>query len=328
MAFPGNSDDGCAALLRHYEQLLVIRRCEERLQRLFAEGEVPGFIHLGIGQEAISVGVMSTLGDADTIASTHRGHGHALAKGMPLDGFFAELLARDNGVCRGRGGSMHVADMSIGMLGANGIVGAGLSIATGSALAHKLKGKGQIAVSFFGDGALAEGLLHECGNIAALMKLPLLLVCEANGWSEFSPVSSQIAFDLEKWSAAYGIPYRKVDGNDVVAVAEAAAELTGTIRSGGGPALLTCTTHRWRGHFEGDAQKYRSPDEPAPRDPVVVAEEYLAAAGVGAQHLSQIAARVESEIEEAIMAARAAPPARFDSALADVYTSANMGETA
>ena len=320
MPFPGNSDEGSAALLRCYEQLLVIRRCEERLQRLFAEGEVPGFIHLGIGQEAISVGVMSALGPADTLASTHRGHGHALAKGMPLDGFFAELLARDTGVCRGRGGSMHVADMSIGMLGANGIVGAGLSITTGSALAHKLKHSGQIAVSFFGDGALAEGLLHECANIAALMRLPLLLVCEANGWSEFSPASSQIAFDLAQWSAAYGITYRKVDGNDVGAVAEAAAELTGAIRSGGGPALLACTTHRWRGHFEGDAQKYRSADEPAPRDPIVVAEEHLAAAGVAPQHLAQIAARVESEIDEAIATARAAPPARFDAALADVYS--------
>jgi pyruvate dehydrogenase E1 component alpha subunit len=158
------------------------------------------------------------------------------------------------------------------------------------------------------------------------MKLPLLLVCEANGWSEFSPASSQIAFDLAKWSAAYGIIYRKVDGNDVVAVAEAAAALTEAIRSGGGPALLTCTTHRWRGHFEGDAQKYRNADEPAPRDPTVVAEEHLAAAGVGAQRLAQIAARVESEIEDAITKARAAPPARFDAALADVYTSASSGE--
>jgi len=326
MPFLKSSEELSAALLRHYEQLLVIRRCEERLQRLFAEGEVPGFIHLSIGQEAISVGVMSALGPADTIASTHRGHGHALAKGMPLTGFFAELLARDTGVCRGRGGSMHVADMSIGMLGANGIVGAGLSIACGSALAHKLKRNGQIAVSFFGDGALAEGLLHECGNMAALMNLPLLLVCEANGWSEFSPVSSQIAFDLAKWSAAYGITYRQVDGNDVVAVAEAAAELVGQVRSGAGPALLTCTTSRWRGHFEGDAQRYRAADEARGRDPIVVAEEHLAAAGVAPQHLAQIAARVESEIEEAIEQARAAPPSRFDAALADVYTSASIGE--
>ena len=178
MPLTGTGEDGNAALLRSYEQLLVIRRCEERLQRLFAEGEVPGFIHLGVGQEAISVGVMSALGPADTLASTHRGHGHALAKGMPLDGFFAELLARDTGVCRGRGGSMHVADMSIGMLGANGIVGAGLSIATGSALAHKLRKNGQIAVSFFcnnrceyrSDAADRNGLLRSTENAPSQVK--------------------------------------------------------------------------------------------------------------------------------------------------------------
>jgi pyruvate dehydrogenase E1 component alpha subunit len=307
-------------LLRHYEQLLLVRRCEERLQRLFAEGEVPGFIHLSIGQEAISVGVMSALGPQDTIGSTHRGHGHALAKGMPLDGFFAELLARDSGVCRGRGGSMHVADMSVGMLGANGIVGAGLSIALGSALAHKLKHAGHIAVSFFGDGALAEGLLHECGNIAALMRLPILFVCEANGWSEFSPVTRQIAFNLEEWSRAFGIAYRRADGNDVLAVAAAAAALTGAIRAGGGPALLECATTRVRGHFEGDAQKYRPDDEAAGRDPLVVASEHCQAAGLTPQRLAQIAARVEAEVEAAITAARAAPPASSADALADVYT--------
>ncbi len=316
----GNTADRRGALLRHYEQLLTVRRCEERLQRLFAEGEVPGFIHLSIGQEAISVGVMSALGQADTIASTHRGHGHALAKGMPLEGFFAELLARDTGVCRGRGGSMHVADMSVGMLGANGIVGAGLSIATGSALAHKLKKTGNIAVSFFGDGALAEGLLHECGNIASLMRLPLLLVCEANGWSEFSPTGRQIAFDLADWCKAYGIPYCRVDGNDVLAVAEAAGALVSNVRGGKGPALLECTTSRWRGHFEGDAQKYRPADEARGRDPLVVAAQYLAAEGVGEQHLSQIGARIDAEVEAAIDTARAAPPANYESGLADVYT--------
>ncbi len=315
-----NAGDQLAQLLRHYEQLLTVRRCEERLQRLFAEGEVPGFIHLSIGQEAISVGVMSALSDSDTIASTHRGHGHALAKGMPLEGFFAELLARDSGVCRGRGGSMHVADMSVGMLGANGIVGAGLSIATGSALAHKLKRSGNIAVSFFGDGALAEGLLHECGNVAALMKLPILLVCEANGWSEFSPADRQIAFNLADWSKAYGIEYRKADGNDVLAVAEAAEVLIHAVRDGEGPALLECTTSRWRGHFEGDAQKYRPQDEVQGRDPLEVAAAYLAREGVGEQHLSQISARIDAEVEAAIAAARAAPPANYESGFADVYT--------
>ena len=306
-------------LLRFYEQLLLVRRCEERLMTLFADREVPGFIHLSIGQEAVSVGVMSALGATDTIASTHRGHGHAIAKGIPLDGFFAELLGRDNGVCRGRGGSMHVADMRIGMLGANGIVGAGLPIALGSALAHRTRKTGDIAVSFFGDGALAEGVLHESVNIAALWKLPILFACEANGWSEFSPASGQIAFDLEAWSRSYGLTYCKVDGSDVLAVADAARSLVEAIRNGGGPALLECTTSRVRGHYEGDAQKYRPAEEQRGRDPLDIARGHLARESVGPEMLEAIAARVDTQVEAAITAARAGPLAQFASAVADVY---------
>ncbi|MGE3691849.1 MAG: thiamine pyrophosphate-dependent dehydrogenase E1 component subunit alpha [Novosphingobium sp.] len=320
MVTPKASTPSQEALLGFYEMLLRVRRCEERLARLFADGEVPGFIHLSIGQEAISAGVMSALGPVDTIASTHRGHGHAIAKGMALEGFFSELLAREGGVCRGRGGSMHVADMSVGMLGANGIVGAGVPIALGSALAHKLRRTGGVAVSFFGDGALAEGVLHESANIAALWNLPILFVCEANGWSEFSPAKRQIAFDLASWSAAYGIGYSRVDGNDVMAVAKAAAEGVGALRAGGKPWVLECTTARIRGHFEGDAQRYRPQDEAKQDDPLEVAARRLADAGVGEQRLAQLAERVEQEIEAAVAAARAAPPASFEAAMADVYT--------
>ncbi|MDB5726286.1 MAG: transporter substrate-binding protein [Novosphingobium sp.] len=307
-------------LLVHYRQLLRVRRCEERLMTLFADGEVPGFIHLSIGQEAVSVGVMSELSPTDTIASTHRGHGHAIAKGIPLAGFFAELLARDSGVCRGRGGSMHVADMRVGMLGANGIVGAGLPIALGSALAHRTRKSSDIAVSFFGDGALAEGVLHETVNIAALWKLPILFVCEANGWSEFSPVSRQIAFGLENWSKAFGLPYRKVDGNDVAAVADAAAAMIAPVRAGSGPALLECVTSRRRGHYEGDAQKYRPADEAAARDPIDVTAEQLAGYGIAEQRLTQVAAEVDGEVEQAIATARRAAPAQFADLHSDVYT--------
>lgn len=308
------------AMLGFYEQLLLVRRSEERLMTLFADGEVPGFIHLSIGQEAVSVGVMSALGDRDTIASTHRGHGHAIAKGIPLDGFFAELLARDNGVCRGRGGSMHVADMRIGMLGANGIVGAGLPIALGSALAHRNRGSGHIAIAFFGDGALAEGVLHETVNLAGLWKLPILFVCEANGWSEFSPTSRQIAFDLATWSRSFGLAYRKVDGNDVLAVADAAEDVIGAIRSGAGPALLECVTSRIRGHFEGDAQKYRPAGESLQHDPLDVARAHLAKLGAGDDILRQIARRVDDRVEAAVAAARAGAPANYAAAQADVYT--------
>jgi TPP-dependent pyruvate/acetoin dehydrogenase alpha subunit len=324
MSEPETNADGAGvnegALLRHYAQIQLIRQCEERLAALFAAGEVPGFIHLSTGQEAVSVGVMSALEKVDTIASTHRGHGHAIAKGIDLEGFFAELLARGTGVCGGRGGSMHVADMRVGMLGANGIVGAGPPIALGSALAHRNRRTGGIAVAFFGDGALAEGVLHETINMAALWKLPLLLVCEANGWSEFSPSSQQIAFDLPAWSRSYGVPYQQVDGNDVLAVATAAAPIVAAIRRGEGPALLECRTSRVRGHFEGDAQKYRKADTDAARDPIAVAGARLAASGVSEAELAAVAQAVAARIDLAVEAARAAPPASFAAARADVYT--------
>jgi TPP-dependent pyruvate/acetoin dehydrogenase alpha subunit len=312
-----------AALRKWYASLLLIRRVEERLISLFADGEIPGFIHLGIGQEAISVGIMSALTPSDTIASTHRGHGHALAKGMSSKAFFAELMGKEDGLCRGRGGSMHVADMSIGMLGANGIVGAGISIALGSALAHKTLHRDAIAVAFFGDGALAEGILHECLNLAALMKLPLLFVCESNGWSEFSPVEKQIAFSLPKLSAAHGIPYAHVDGNDVAAVSAVACESVASIRSGSGPRLLECTTDRVRGHYEGDSQKYRSVAELSSLsagDPIRIALDRLTKAGVPNDEIERIADETDAEIESAIAAARSAGSPDFARAIADVYT--------
>ena len=309
-------------LLALYRMLVLVRRSEERLSTMFADGEVPGFIHLSIGQEAVSAGVMAALTTQDTIASTHRGHGHALAKGLPLEGFFAELLARDTGLCRGRGGSMHVADMSVGMLGANGIVGAGLSIALGSALAHRRLKRDAIAVAFFGDGALAEGLLHECLNMAALWKLPLFLVCENNGWGEFLPTSKQLSFRLKDLAAAYGIPHALVDGNDVEAVAARAATLVEEVRREG-PRILECMTTRVRGHFEGDAQKYRDGDEVAglsERDPLAMAARRLGDSGIGSDRLRELEAEVEAAIEAAVAAARAAPAPSFDAALADVYS--------
>lgn len=306
-----------------YRQLLVIRRSEEQLSALFAEGVVPGFIHLSIGQEAVSVGVMSALTGRDTIASTHRGHGHAIAKGLPLEGFFAELLARDEGLCRGRGGSMHVADMSIGMLGANGIVGAGLSIALGSALAHKQLKRSAVAVAFFGDGALAEGLLHECMNMAALWRLPILFVCENNGWGEFLPTSKQLSFALKDLAAAYRIAYHSVDGNDAAAVAEVAGNIVAGIKESGGPAILECQTTRVRGHFEGDAQKYRDAaelEQLAARDPIRVTAEQLRRIGFADTALEEIAAEVEREVASALEAARNGREPEFEAAKRDVYS--------
>lgn len=307
-----------------YRKLLLVRQAEERLSVLFSDGEVPGFIHLSIGQEAVAVGVMSALTPDDTIASTHRGHGHAIAKGLSLKGFFAELLAKDEGLCRGRGGSMHVADLSLGMLGANGIVGAGLSIALGSALAHKTLGRDAIAVAFFGDGALAEGLLHECLNMAVLWQLPMLFVCENNGWSEFQPSSKQLAFTLADLSKAFKTTYMSTDGNDVVSVASAARELVDRIRAGGGPAVLECTTIRVRGHFEGDAQKYRDPADLTSlpdKDPIRKAARRLIEAGISEDALSRAAEDTAALIEEAVTVARQGSDPSFEAARADVYTS-------
>jgi len=309
-------------LLDLYGRMATIRRAEERLAKLFAEAEVPGFLHLSIGQEAVAVGVCAALEAADTVASTHRGHGHALAKGMSLDGFFAEIMGRASGVCAGRGGSIHVADMRVGMLGANGIVGGGLALATGSALAHQVTGRANVAVAFFGDGAMAEGALHECLNLAKLWRLPLLFVCENNGWGEFSPLERQFAATLAGLAAAFGIPHRAVDGSDVEAVARAAEESVGVARRGGGPQVLECATHRWRGHYEGDPQKYRDArnlEQARGSDPLALAAARLQAQGVGRERLAELEHEIEARIAAAVGRARAAPEPEFSAAAASVY---------
>lgn len=311
-----------------YEGMLTIRHAEERLKALFADGEVPGFIHLSIGQEAVPVGISASLGPEDTVASNHRGHGHALAKGIDLDGFFAEIMGRDSGLCRGRGGSMHVADVSIGMLGANGIVGAGLPITLGSALAHRTRGSRAVAVAYFGDGALAEGVLHECLNIAALWKLPMLFACENNGWSEFSPTDRQMKASLKALADAFTIPHIEVDGNDVEAVAAAASDCIAAMRNGDGPRVLECRTTRVRGHFEGDQQGYRSPAEIAglkDSDPIARCRARLAASGVTEARLDALAEAAEARVTRAVERARSAPEPSFAAAAADVYTAAAEG---
>jgi pyruvate dehydrogenase E1 component alpha subunit len=305
-----------------YRVMLLIRRSEEALSAMFAAGDIPGFIHLSIGQEAVAAGIMSALDEKDAIASNHRGHGHAIAKGIPLDKFFLELMAKREGSCGGRGGSMHVADFSVGMLGANGIVGAGIPLALGSALAKKTRGEPGIAVVFFGDGALAEGVLHESLNMARLWTLPMLFVCENNGWAEFSEGSSQFLGDIHGLADAFGIPSRRVDGNDVMAVATAAAEIVSDVRHGN-PQLLECVTTRVHGHFEGDAQKYRADDELAAlnaKDPLVRARSALRKAGVSEAACEAIETEAGETVDAAIAAARAGEPATFDAAFADVYS--------
>jgi len=311
-------------LLDVYRRMLSIRLVELRLGRLFADGEVPGFIHLSVGQEAVAAAMGVVLRPDDTVASTHRGHGHALAKGIDITTFFLELMARAEGICQGRGGSMHVANMSIGMLGANAIVGASIPIALGSALAHQVRKTDAVAVAFFGDGAMAEGVLHESLNLASLWKLPLLFLCENNGWAEFSPTHKQFVAPLNKLADAFSIPHRKVDGNDVLAVIDAAQAAADSMRPGNGPQVLECMTHRWRGHYEGDPQKYRSGEELAGlegHDPVALFESVLSKKGVGKAQQQKIRQEIEAQVEASVEQARKGSAPDWEMACNDVYTS-------
>lgn len=298
-----------------FQRMLTIRAVETTLAELFAEGVIPGFLHLSIGQEAIAVGVGKVLTATDTVASTHRGHGHCIAKGIDLVAFFAELLGRQDGTCRGRGGSMHVADLRIGMLGANGIVGAGLPIALGSALAHKIRETGGIAAAFFGDGAQAEGSLHETMNLAKAFQVPLLLVCEDNGWSEFTPSDKAFMGSLELLAGAFSMPFIEADGNDVAAVREAAARAVKAVRTSRSPAVLRLLTRRVDGHFAGDPQRYRSDEnrnQAIDSNPLRICEEQLVALGMDHVAIQALKDAVDEEVAQALKAAQASPAATLD----------------
>ncbi len=308
-----------------YEMMVLIRQTELQVAKLFADGQIPGSVHLCVGQEAVPAGIMSALTPEDTITSTHRGHGHVIAKGADLVRFFKEVMGRAGGICGGRGGSMHVADLSVGILGANGIVGGGISIALGSALAHQLRRTGGIAVAIFGDGARAEGVFHESINLSSLWGLPLLFVCENNKWAEFSPSSKHFAADLGMLAGAFGLGYAQVDGNDVTAVAKAAEAAVTSLRDGGRPFVLECLTLRLRGHYEGDPQKYRDPGELVgliADDPIVRAAEALCSFTVGEAQLHAIEERVALRVEDAVRQAKDDIPPDFQDSLQGVYTAA------
>ena len=288
-------------------RMLLIRGFEERVAELYRDGEIPGFVHLSIGQEAAAVGACWPLRPADVITSTHRGHGHCLAKGLDPLGMFAELMAKDQGTNRGRGGSMHIADPKIGIFGANGIVAAGLPIAVGAATAAQLRADGSVAVAFFGDGAPAQGAFHEALNLAAVWQLPVVFFCENNGYAEFSPASTQHAASLERRAAGYGIDYLSVDGNDVAATAAATQDVVLAARAGRGPAVVEAATYRWHGHYEGDPERYRSADEvqaSRAHDPLQVHEALLRGAGVGDDEMKALEASVADELDAAVETAR------------------------
>jgi 2-oxoisovalerate dehydrogenase E1 component len=303
--------------LEMHRRMLVIRGFETRVAKLYREGDVPGFVHLSIGQEASAVGACWPLGREDVITSTHRGHGHCLAKGMDPLGMFAELMARDAGSNRGRGGSMHIADPALGIFGANGIVAAGLPIAVGAAAASQLRADGTVAVSFFGDGAVAQGAFHEAVNLAAVWRLPVVFFCENNGYAEFSPAASQHAAPLSVRAAGYGLPHVAVDGNDVVATAAVMAEVVAAVRAGGGPQIVEAATYRWHGHYEGDPERYRSAEELAEwqtRDPLIVHARHLREVGVDDATVAALRVEVEASLDAGVVTARSWPAPSVDTA--------------
>jgi acetoin:2,6-dichlorophenolindophenol oxidoreductase subunit alpha len=307
-------------------QMLTIRRFEERASDDYGAGKIYGVVHCYIGEEAVAVGVCTALGQGDRIISTHRGHGHCIAKGADLNRMMAELYGRQAGYCKGKGGSMHIADFGIGMLGANGIVAGGIAIVTGAGLAAQMEGKGGVAVSFFGDGASNAGPFHECLNIAATWKLPMIYVCENNMYAAQTAAARTHALpDVAARAAGYGIPGVVVDGNDVFAVYQAANQAVDRARSGGGPTLIECKTYRWRAHTERKGQP--DPRDPVEReawqrkDPIALLERQLREQGeLDDAGLRSIEGDIMATLEAAIAFAEASPFPLPEQATDDVFS--------
>ena len=318
------SDD---VLLDLHRRMVRIRVFEEEAGKLMESGRVPGALHLYVGQEAVAAGVCQHLRDTDWITSTHRGHGHLVAKGGDFRAMYAELFGRSTGACKGKGGSMHISDLSVGMLGANGIVGGGPPIAVGAAFSNRYRGTDDVAVSFFGDGASNEGSFHEAANMAALYSLPCVFVCENNGYGEFTPQAKhQAIVDVADRAAGYGMPGVVVDGMDVLAVWETAGEAVARARAGGGPTLLEAKTYRFYDHVgvKGMRIPYRSEaevDEWKGRDPIASLEARLAELGVlSLEDAQALQEEVLAEVAEAIRFAEESPVPTPDELLVDVYT--------
>ena len=307
-----------------YRMMLRIRAFEERVAECFAAGEIPGFIHLSTGQEAVPAAVCALLEPDDLVGATHRGHGQCLAKGATPDSLMAELFGRATGCCRGKGGSMHLCDLARGVLGTNGVVGANLPIAVGTALAARVRGSRQVTVAFFGDGAANTGAAHEALNLASVWDLPIVFVCENNLYAEFTPQAVHTrATSIAARASAYGMRGVTVDGNDVAALVAAAAPAIEAARHGAGPTLLEAMTYRWRGHHEGDAMTYRARGELEAwraRDPIPRHRAWLLARGwLDESEDTRIVAGAQAEIDRATEHARQSPWPAPEAALEDVY---------
>ena len=293
--------------------MLRIRRFEEKLAYLFKRGRLPGFVHLYLGEEAVAVGVCSALRPDDRITSTHRGHGHLIAKGASVDRMMAELLGKVDGYCRGKGGSMHIVDFGLGIIGTNGIVGGGIPIGTGSAWGDQHLGRDTVTATFFGDGASNQGVFFESMNLAAVWSLPVVFVCENNGYTEWTPTEKLTAGRIADRGRAMNIPGVQVDGNDVLAVREAMEEAVARGRAGGGPTLIEARTYRWHGHNEGEeafAGDYRPQEEQdmwRAREPIAAYRRHLLAAGFDEAALDAIDTEETEAVEAAVAFAEASP---------------------
>jgi pyruvate dehydrogenase E1 component alpha subunit len=313
------------ALVGLFERMARIRSFESKVKELFKRGTLPGFVHLYVGEEAIAVGVCSLLRTTDRITSTHRGHGHLIAKGADVRLMMAELFGRRDGYCKGKGGSMHIVDYSLGILGANGIVGGGIPIATGAGLADAVLERDHVTVCFFGDGAANQGVLLEALNLSAIWSLPVVYVCENNHYTEWMRTEDITAGSIASRAAPFGVPGAAVDGNDVLAVRTAAAAAIERARGGDGPALIEAQTYRQHAHNEGEeafSGEYRPAAEIEAwklRDPLVLFRERLTRAGIRSDALDQIEAAERQRVEEAVEFARASPLPDAAAALDDLY---------
>ncbi|MGE0727822.1 MAG: thiamine pyrophosphate-dependent dehydrogenase E1 component subunit alpha [Acidimicrobiia bacterium] len=310
-----------------HRRMVRIRIFEEEAGKLQESARVPGALHLYVGQEAVAAGVCACLTDDDQITSTHRGHGHLVAKGGDFKAMYAELFGRITGYCKGKGGSMHISDLTVGMLGANGIVGAGPPIAVGAGFSNKYRGTRNVAVTFFGDGASNEGTIHEAANMAALYKLPVIFLCENNGYGEFTAQRNhQAIVDVADRAAGWGMPGVIVDGMDAIAVYEVASQAVERARDGGGPTLIEAKTYRFYDHvgIKGMRIPYRSDDEVAQwrqRDPIALLESKLAEAGIlSAEAARAVHEEVAAAAAEAIAYAESSPLPDVATLLDDVYT--------
>ncbi|EOL48816.1 hypothetical protein RV11_GL003311 [Enterococcus phoeniculicola] len=308
-----------------YEKMNDIRHFEDEVHRYFSKGEIPGFVHLYAGEEAIASSICSFLTDEDQITSTHRGHGHCVAKGCDLNGMMAEIFGKSTGLCKGKGGSMHIADVDKGMLGANGIVGGGFSLAVGAALRNKYLKTNNVAICFFGDGASNEGNFHESLNMASIWKLPVVFVCENNLFAESTPQwYSSASKTIAERASAYNMPGVQVNGKDVAEIYEAAGEAIERARNGEGPTLIECRTYRNYGHFEGDEQKYKAKEgqekEWADVDCITVfKEKALAENLLTAKETEEIETASVKRIEEAVAFAKASPIPEPEALWEDVF---------